>query len=280
MKIKLARWLSGGIPPVLPLLMAGTLLALFATVALSLNQAIYYYNPEINVNNYASLKVEFDKNLRVAGGYEFQPFSEIDTFEKFISEKKSGLLLLSSWHFTLLRKKLAIEPLLVGRVGDKSTYRKVLVGNKSMTNLEKLRGATIATAGSKRFSRNMLKAMLGEENSDIADSVIFLVAPKDIDALLAMQFGLAQAALGSEMALNAVGEINNRFRDSINILLKSDELLLQIVAGFGQQGLNEKVMISIMEKFGGSKEGGNALQMIGLDGFTKIGKTEMDILDR
>ena len=59
---------------------------------------IYFYNPETNINNFASLKIEFDTYLASLGPYQFQPFSDKDTFEKYIAKKRDCIFLISTWH--------------------------------------------------------------------------------------------------------------------------------------------------------------------------------------
>ena len=60
---------------------------------------IYFYNPEININNFASLKKEFDTYLSAYGEYQLQPFSEREIFEKVAVSKNDGIFIISSWHY-------------------------------------------------------------------------------------------------------------------------------------------------------------------------------------
>ena len=60
---------------------------------------IYFYNPEININNFASLKKEFDTYLSAYGEYQLQPFSEREIFEKVAVSKNDGIFIISGWHY-------------------------------------------------------------------------------------------------------------------------------------------------------------------------------------
>ena len=50
------------------------------------NATIYFYSTETNINNFKSLKMEFDRYLSKLGSFEFQPFIAKETFEKHIKD--------------------------------------------------------------------------------------------------------------------------------------------------------------------------------------------------
>ncbi|MGZ8245900.1 MAG: hypothetical protein ACXWT9_20065, partial [Methylomagnum sp.] len=75
---------------------------------------IFFYNPETSIDNFATLKTEFDTYLAGQGGYTFQPYSDRATFEQALSGKPEGVYLLSSWHYSQLNAKIPLEPVLVG----------------------------------------------------------------------------------------------------------------------------------------------------------------------
>jgi len=55
----------------------------------NVGSTIYFYNPETNINNFATLKTAFDTYLVNHGGYYFQPFDSRENFEAVIKEKKA-----------------------------------------------------------------------------------------------------------------------------------------------------------------------------------------------
>ena len=72
--------------------LSGCLLFLiFCTAYADTKYTIYFYNPETNINNFASLKIEFDRYLSDYGLFKFQPFSDRKIFEKFIAGKNDGV---------------------------------------------------------------------------------------------------------------------------------------------------------------------------------------------
>jgi len=52
----------------------------FAAFAEPDKTTVYFYSSETNINNFKSLKMEFDKYLSRFGTYEFQPFSNREDF--------------------------------------------------------------------------------------------------------------------------------------------------------------------------------------------------------
>jgi len=92
---------------------------------------IYFYNPETNINNFATLKTAFDTYLVNHGGYYFQPFDLRENFESVIKEKKGDVFLLSSWHLKALQQKnIPLKIALVGTSKGNTMQRKVLSTKK------------------------------------------------------------------------------------------------------------------------------------------------------
>ena len=131
----------------------------FTTLAGS-RQTIYFYNPEININNFASLKKEFDTYFSSYGEYQLQPFSEREIFEKVAVSKNDGIFIISSWHYKKLKETIPIEPVLVAVSKNKSTCRKILSAKKNINNLTSLKNSNIASASSEDYTRNIIKQML------------------------------------------------------------------------------------------------------------------------
>ncbi len=260
------------------LLVSLLLLTLFKAFSNS-RYTIYFYNPEININNFASLKSEFDKYLSDYGPFQFQPFSDRDTFEKFIVGKNDGVFLLSSWHYRYLVKKCPIESVFVGVSKGKSTHRKILLTNEGITSIDLLKGNIIASSGSEDYTKNILLQMLGKGGNSIVDSLKILTVPKDIDALMAVGFGMVNFALTTENSFTKLMIINPKQYKMQRQLAASKETLLPIVAAPKQSDEYIELLLSTIEKMGRMPEGRRNLRMIGLDGWKKLGKAEMVLLE-
>ena len=186
--------------------------------------------------------------------------------------------LLSSWHYHDLLGKVPIEPVFVGYLKGKTTQRKILSANESITNIDALKGKSIASAGSDEYTKNILIQMLGKENKDIIDSVKILTVPKDIDALMAVGFGMASSALTAEISFTKLLAINPKQYGMLN-QLASMETLLQIVAAPNLFDENVGLLLSIIQDMVSSVEGKRNLKMISLDGWKKIGNVERLFLE-
>lgn len=237
-------------------------------VSAASEQTIFFYNPESSVDNFATLKTEFDSYLSNQGGYSFQPFSDRSTFEKTLLDKRQGVYLLSNWHYTRLNEKVPLQPVLVGMSKGEVLQRKVLTARDA--DLEALRGATVAGAGAEEYLRALLKHMLGPERESLSDTVKLLVVPKDIDALLAVGFGMASAAISSESSLQKLSSINAKQYERLKSLASSEKSFLLIAAVPKRNSAEEMPLIKAMEEMNQAPNGEKKLKLLGLDGWKRI----------
>ncbi len=241
---------------------------------------IYFYNPEININNFASLKKGFDTYLSAYGEYQLQPFSEREIFEKVAVSKNDGIFIISSWHYKKLKETIPIEPVLVAVSKNKSTCRKILSAKKNINNLTSLKNSNIASASSEDYTRNIIKQMLGDTINGIVRSVKVLSVPKDIDALMSVGFGVAEAALTTENSFAKLATINQKQYEMLKQLSVSEETLLPIVA-VPKSLINEcEPLLKVLEKMGMTPEGKNRLNMLGFDGWKALSEQEKSILGK
>jgi len=247
----------------------------FSFIALAGNkQTIYFYNPEININNFASLKKEFDTYLSDYGEYQLQPFSEREIFEKVAVNKNDGVFIISSWHYKKLKETLSLEPVLVAVSKNKSTCRKILSAKKNINNLNSLKNSNVASASSEDYTRNIIKQMLGETSDGIVRSVKVLSVPKDIDALMSVGFGVADAALTTENSFSKLATINQKQYEMLKQLLVSEETLLPIVVVPKSLANDCEQLLKVLEKMGMTSEGKNRLNMLGFDGWKVLSEQE------
>ncbi len=244
------------------------------------HQTVFFYNPEVNINNFASLKIDIDTYLSGFGNYRFQPFSDMETFETFVTSSKKGVMLVSSWHYSMLKSRLPLVPLLVGVSKGVSTYRKVLVVKKSVKDLSQLKNIKLASSGNEEYTQSALEKMVGAKHPDIVKSLKILVVPKDIDALMAVGFGMSQAALTSEKSLKKLSMLNPNLYKSLKTISVSEEFLLPVLAVFNGFSDEERKLVEIVEAMGKSEKGGRDLKMLGLDGWKRLTLAEEEILRR
>jgi len=239
---------------------------------------VYFYSPETNINNYSLLKAEFDSYLSQYGRYQFQPFSKRSDFERFVSRERQGVFLVSSWHFRKLRDMTPLDPILVASLKEQSTQKRVLSAKKRTRDLARLKGKRIATAGSSTYTKTLLRGMIGEAQAELLDSFKILVVPKDIDALMAVTFGMAKAALTTESSLAKLRRINPKQCALLHQLATSRGSLLPIVAAPEAPSDDLRGLLSVIESMGNRSEGAKRLKMLGFDRLRKLKESERRIL--
>lgn len=261
------------------LLILFLLLSLF-TVFADYKYNLYFYNPETNINNFASLKKEFDTYFSTFGDYQLQPFSERETFEKIIAGKKDGVFLVSSWHYKKLKENISIEPALIAVFKNKTTYKRILSVKNNLTTVSSLRGINVASSSSEDYTKNIIRSMLGKDNEDIIDSMKILTVPKDIDALMSVGFGVAGAALTTENSLTNLAAINQKQYKMLRQIAVSEEILLPVIAIPKPINNDDMKLINIVKEMDALPEGKNKLNMIGLDRWKELSELEKEILEK
>ncbi len=255
------------------------LLSISTKTIASSTYTIYFYNPETNINNFSSLKIEFDKYLSSYGPFQFQPFSDRESFEKFIVGRSDGVFLMSSWHFRQLKRKFSIDmdARLVGVSNGKATHEKILTTKNNIININLLKGTTIASSGNEDYTKNILTQMHGKGN--IVNSMKILTVPKDIDALMAVGYGMADSALTTEGSLTKLAVINPKQYGFLRPLARSREILLPIIAVPKQSDENINLLLRIIEKMETVLDGRKKLKMLGVDGWKKVEELERTLLE-
>lgn len=226
---------------------------------------VHFYSPETNINNFGTLKGEFDAFFAGAGGHKFQPYGDRAAFEKALAGNGGGLFLMSSWHYPQLATKAAWQPMLIGQLKEKSTQRHVLCAKQAVANLAALKGAKVASAGNKSFTLNLLVDLLGAEHRALVTEQNVLAVPKDIDALMAIGFGVAQAAVATEGGLERLARTNAKQHDALKQLAKGPERLLPIVVAPAQPDAATQALLKVLAGMGADPEGQQRLRLLGLD---------------
>ncbi len=239
---------------------------------------VYFYNPETNVNNFASLKREFDSYLARYGSFQFQPFSDRKVFENFLSSGRSGIFLVSSWHYRQFLSSRNMVPYLVGVAKGKSTQRKLLAARKDVASIAALAGGTVASAGNRDFTLTVLRDMLGTSNNNILNSLKILTVPKEIDALMSVGFGVAESAVTAESAMLRLAVVNPKQYGLLRRLAVAEETLLPIVLVPKNAADDAYRLLAVLKDMGGSPEGQSRLRLLGLDGLKRIGENETRML--
>ena len=238
---------------------------------------IYFYSTETNINNFKSLKMEFDRYLSKLGPYEFQPFSARDVFEKQVKGKENCLLLLPSCHYRHIHKKYMLTPVLTGMRNGKKYQRKILVTGEKPADIEATKPGLIASASSLQYTTSALKGML--QGKYAKHPIQVLTVPKDIDALMSVGFGMAKLAFASENAFHELKGVNPKLCNKMKILAEGEETLRLILAlpqGFKE---NSRKTIDMIRNMPMDSDGKRRIRMLGLDGWQDLNSSDRSKLE-
>ena len=238
---------------------------------------ICFYNPEANINNYTSLKKQFNLYLSRNTNYVLQPFSNQRVFNNYIKKCKKCIFLLSRWHYESLKSSILIEATLSGTFQGKTTQNRILSLAKGVQGIEDLWGKTIASASSEEYTRNVLRLMLGKDKKELLDTFKVLTVPKDIDALLAVNFGMSSAALTTENSLKKLREINKIQAEMLTVVAPALEKTPLPVLALWKEKKNDvdiEELVNVLISMRNAKEGQQILSLLGLDGFQTITKAK------
>ncbi len=238
---------------------------------------VFFYSSESNINNFKSLKMEFDKYLSGYGTFEFQPFSDRIIFEEQIKGKNQSILILSSWHYCIIHKKFDLVPVLVGVQNGKNCQRRILVVNEKTDDI-KTALQSLASSSSHHHTQSVIKKMF--RSSIYNASAIILEVPKDIDALMSVGFGISRSALTTENSYAKLNIINPVLFKKMKILARSDESYLLILAVpriFKEQS---QEIVGVIEKMPKFSDGNKRTKMLGIDSWQRIGPNDLYKIDK
>ncbi len=224
---------------------------------------LFFYSTETNINNFKSLKHQFDTYLAQFGPYEFQPFSDKTTFEEQIKQHPNCLILLSSWHYENISADYRLKPILVGSRKGKTSQKRLLVTNMAAIELEAVKSGQIASASSVQYTRMLLSEML--QDTAVIDQVKILTVPKDIDALISLGFGMAKSAITTDYSLETLQTMNPVLYKKISVLAESQESRLLILAVPETCESRAEQFVTVLRNMAADPDGKNKLRMLGLD---------------
>jgi hypothetical protein len=207
--------------------------------------------------------MEFDRYLNNYGSYEFQPFSDRETFENQVKKRGQCILLLSSWHYNKIYKEYGLKAILVGTRNGKKYEERILVASD-----ETVKVGSIASASSIQHTDSCLQTMLKDKSA--VDITSILTVPKDIDALMSVGFGMSKFALTTRNTLTELKMANPMLYQKLKILAEGEEALLLVVAIPEQFTQDVKGIVTIIQNMAADPDGKERLRMIEIDGWQAL----------
>ena len=240
---------------------------------------IYFYNPEINADRNVVLKSAWDSYLLEMGHYELQPVDNGESFTQLIQQEQDTAFIMSEWLFSSLSSvpdldKKNLELTFIGMKNGSDTYRKVLVAHKSALNLENV---TIASSGSKERALKLLSSIYPELSPDKLGNLKILLVPKDIDALMAVGYGLAEMALTTEVSLSKIADLNENLHKDMLVLRKSEPFKRSVLIFKSNNFELKAALFKTLNNMGQNRNGKQAMSLLGLDEWRVVDKTMAQI---
>jgi hypothetical protein len=233
---------------------------------------LYFYSSETNINNYRTLKTQFDGYLAKKGAYDFQPVKDRAAFELETRECDNCLVLMSSWHYRQLSKTINLEPVLIGAANGRITQKRILVGKTGgAANIDSI--TAIASASSRLQAAALFSGLLKQRQLTHQKPQV-LTVPKDIDALMSVGFGISRVALTSEAAMERLKIINPKMHARLGVWAECAETLLPVLAVRADCGSDSRKFLTVIQKMALDDEGRRQLSLIGLDGWQPVGERE------
>lgn len=226
---------------------------------------ICFYSSETNINNFKSLKMEFDSYLAKFGAYEFQPFDNRETFEKHIKAQKKVVVIVSGWHYSKIHEQYSLKPLIVGILNGKNSQKRILLSGEKSPDTDAAIKGTIASSSNIEYTKAIIREMLVKKEA--ADSLRILTVPKDVDALMSVGFDMAKAALTTEAAFNTLKTLDPILYKKLKILAEGKESLLPILAAPKDFAPEAEKIVTILKNMSNDSAGMNIIKMLDLDGF-------------
>lgn len=242
---------------------------------------IYFYNPEININRNSILKDNVDQYLRQHGAFVFQPVTDRHTFEGILARNERHLFMMSSWHFAQIHpNNPQLTARLVGQRNDSTYYHKLMVRGASALSHNSRDRIVIAAAGNEEFSEILLSDIKSSHPNLLPERYQFLLVPKDMDALMAVNFGMADAALCSEQSWAALAELYPAQHSKLQVLAQSDPLLHMQVITPSEMSAAEKTLFDAILQMSNSVQGRRTLRMLGLEDWKYMEATTVNNNER
>lgn len=212
---------------------------------------IFYYTPKQTTQNYKNLKVIFDGYLKAYGDYEFQPFSDKKTFEKYVA-KSNCLFMLSGYHFKEIASTYNLRPILVEQSRNTVSETNVLIA-KSNGRVSGI----VTSAFSTSYTNKLVHKSIGTR-------LEVLKVPKEIDALMALGYGMSQVAAVSRESFEQLKKVNPALTKNMRIISESMPIYRMIVASKTYNHVDNK-SIELIKKMSKDRNGRKVLRLLGVD---------------
>jgi len=229
----------------------------------------YFFSPDWRPPDLGKLAIAVEQAL--ASGHvnvSFQAFTRYDDFERQVLAQPPVFMIAPSWVEGPGGSVLGLDLSVIARPQrrGKGTYRKALMTRANVDSIDDLaRGAIAATLHS--MGSGDPAAVLDAFHL-AAESAKVVPVPKDVDALLALNFGQVDAALVTSEQYEQLARSNPAEAERLRVLAFSSEVgLPPVFASSSADPVERDRLRDLLARLRELPEGTSVLTMLGFDGF-------------
>jgi len=235
---------------------------------------VYHYNPESHNDRNLVLKNTFDRYFRTQLDMQLQPVEDRKTFQQLVEQSKGAIFIMSDWHYRQLAStNRSLVPYLRGLEHGKDTFRKLLIGKSQSLNQTGNIRITLAVSGPQDYVDTLLAKMQYSSGQITVSNARYLTVPKDIDALMAVSFGLADAALASEISFEKLATLNQDAYRNLHVLGRSTPQKSLVVVVNRDNLIGLEPALNAIAAMTQNPQGKLGLNLLGLDEWKRLPMT-------
>jgi hypothetical protein len=235
---------------------------------------LLYYNPDSDYQVLIEMVSSFNQFLRSSGvNVEFQAVSRSAVLEDQLSNTTSWYAIVSSAYLKDAKNRKdvpGLEPLMVPSLYGKTHFSKLLVTTSAGQSAQgSWRGKRIAAAATDSDPKRAVQAIVRtlKDNGINTDGAVVVPVSKDIDALLSLSFGQADAALVAPSSLEVLKRIQRTAAERTKIIATTKPSLYPPFCSVaGRPGAADvQAMVTLLEKMSRDPAGKQVLRALGFD---------------
>lgn len=230
---------------------------------------LLFFDPDANHQALLRINADFNRFLKSQQiDLAFRPLTSLKTFTQLIGNNNARFAIVSPDY---LRSSggHGLKPLLVPAADGEAFYQKVLVtvGDQSSDQSGKTIAATIAVENSAAATASLSKTL--RQAGVKVDGTRYLRMSKDVDALLAMAFRRADAAIVTPGSIEILEKINPTLAKSFRVIAKTNKKLRPPLCVFSARtgSAETKKVVAAFKKMADHPDGRKAMSTLWFNGW-------------
>lgn len=201
---------------------------------------IIYFDPDGNLRNITSLQSEGNKYFQsLSPDVNFFVIASEQILNTEVERLKPQFMIVQSLYYSRQKGSLGFKPYFIFLTKDNYFYhKKIITMNPEIKSLEDLDKKVVASALPKEITKELTG---GERNWKL------LTVPKDMDALMALKFKQADAALVADNSLESFKKLDPSDSQNINSIFTTKSIFLPL--GVSTKYTTNKEMLAKLTEF-------------------------------